>query len=133
MISDNIGATQPPFKLPMTLNRRPTLQVLPPLALDMYPNDTITWDIDTATYFSDPDPGDTLSYTVTGIPTGLSLSHVSGSNYKISGDSAAVISDFSFNLVADDGVSLARPMPVSVTLQSCHSNCTKCFGGNVDQ
>jgi len=132
MVSDNIGSTQPPFQMPMKMNLRPTL-VTPTASVSLYPNDTFTWNFDVTSYFQDPNIDDTLSYSSTGLPAGLSLSHISGNNYRISGDSSAISSDFSFNLVADDGVSLARPLPVSVISKACHSNCTKCYGEGIDE
>lgn len=130
-LSDGIGSTSGFFQLDFVVNKRPTV-LTPNLITQLYPADTLTWHINMATVFSDPE-SDPMTYTFSGLPSELSSTLVSGTIYLISGNFPSSTADINFSVQADDGVSLPVSVPLTIQINSCDSKCSTCFGGAATQ
>jgi hypothetical protein len=94
----------------------------------IYPNDDFTWNINLG-FFSDPE-GDSLSYSFPGIPSGFTVTNVSGTNYKISSTFPTSTANINFQFQASDGISKPTTIPVTIKVGSCDTKCSKCYGPN---
>lgn len=126
LLSDNIGSIKGPFLLPFTVNLSPVL-LQSSVTHKILPNDTFTWDVDMSTYFSDPE-GDSLTFTFVNMPAGFTATLLSGTTYRVTSGFPSSPDDINFEIVADDGISAPKALPVIIQIGACASECTKCFG-----